>query len=198
MYDLNDPLLEFQRSESFPKDYALGGSLGSGPLVPIQLTYPVLTKVINLSFDMVANGKGKMGQGLVYMTKNCINKKSAHVHMASAANWCLFERAKRNEERNTVCADHVITDQLQNPIRYLPLSIPSLYARGIPLHAFTATPNAFDTTWCWKDGLLLDHDIGRQEEEVKKISSLSQRRWSSLIPSLIHPSLFADASQSQS
>jgi hypothetical protein len=40
---------------------------------------------------MVANGKWKMGQGLVYMTNNCINKKFAHVHMTRAA--------KRNEER---------------------------------------------------------------------------------------------------
>jgi hypothetical protein len=118
----------------------LGGSLGSGPLVPIQLTYPVLTKVINLSFDMVASGKWKMGQGLVYMTNNCINKKFAHVHMTCVANRCLFERAKRNEERNTVRADHVIADQLQNPTRHLPLSIPSLYTRGIPLYAFTDTP----------------------------------------------------------
>jgi hypothetical protein len=89
---------------------------------------------------MIASRKWKMGQGLVYMTNNCINKKFAHVHMTRAANRCLFERAKRNEEHNTVCAEHVIADQLQNPTLYLPLSIPSLYTRGIPLHAFTNTP----------------------------------------------------------
>jgi hypothetical protein len=52
------------------------------------------------------------------MADNCINKKFAHVHMTRAANRCLFERAKRNKERNTVRADHVIADQLQNPARY--------------------------------------------------------------------------------
>jgi hypothetical protein len=52
----------------------------------------------------------------------------------------VFLMAKRNEEPYTVWADHVIADQLQNPTRYLPLSIPSLYTRGIPLHAFTDTP----------------------------------------------------------
>jgi hypothetical protein len=81
-------------SESFPKDYTLGGCLGNGPLSPIKLTYLVLIKVTDISFDMVASGKWKMGQGLVYMTDNCINKKFAHVHMTRATNRCVYEKQR--------------------------------------------------------------------------------------------------------
>jgi hypothetical protein len=73
------------------------------------------------------------------MTKNCINKKFAHVHMTRATNRCLLDKAKDNAQ-DTVCAEILIANQLQNPIRYLPLKIPSLYSRGVPLHTFTDTP----------------------------------------------------------
>jgi hypothetical protein len=57
MYDLTHPLLTFQRSEYFPKDYKLGGKKGTGPLCPVLLTYSILTKVIQISFEMVSSGK---------------------------------------------------------------------------------------------------------------------------------------------
>jgi hypothetical protein len=140
MYNSADPILTFRRSENFPKDYLLGGDEGTGPLTPIQLNYTILTQVINLSFEMVAKGEWKMGQGLVYMTDNCLNKKYAHVHVTRASNRCLYNKAKNNDQRNTVRSDQIIADQLINPNRYLPLPIPSLYTRGVPLHAFTDTP----------------------------------------------------------
>jgi hypothetical protein len=139
MLDITNPLLCFRRSESFPKEYELGGEVGTGPLKPILLNYTQLTKVIHLSFDMVATGKWRLGQGLTYMTDNCINKKFAHVHLSRATNRWNLEKAKLND-RDTVRAEALIADQIENPKRYSPLTIPSLFTRGVPLHAFTDTP----------------------------------------------------------
>jgi hypothetical protein len=140
MHDITHPLLSFRRTEYFPKDYKLGGEVGDGPLQPQELTYELLTKVINLSFEMVASGKWKMGRGMAYMTDNCINQKFAHIHLTRASNRCLLEKARGNQHYDTVRAEALVADHLKNPSRYLPLPIPILYTRGLPLHAFPDTP----------------------------------------------------------
>jgi hypothetical protein len=139
MYDLTHPLLAFQRSEYFPKDYELGGEKGTGPLCLVLLTYLILTKVIQISFEMVSSGKWKIGKGLAFLTDNCINQKFAWVHMTCATNRYNLLRAMNNEG-DTRKGDIIIADNQQNPNRYTALPVPSLYPRGVPLHAFTDTP----------------------------------------------------------
>jgi hypothetical protein len=80
-----------------------------------------------------------MGKGLAFLTGNCINQKFARVHMTCATNSYTLLRAMNNEG-DTRKGDIIIADNQQNPNRYTALPVPSLYSRGVPLHAFTDTP----------------------------------------------------------
>jgi hypothetical protein len=88
---------------------------------------------------MVASGEWKMGKGLAYMTDHCINQKFAKVHISRASNRYNLERANNNLG-DTIQGEAIIADHVLNPKRYTPLPLPSLYSRGVPLHAFNDTP----------------------------------------------------------
>jgi hypothetical protein len=69
-----------------------------------------------------------------------LQKICARSHDTRRQSMCLYEKAKSGDACNTIRTDQLIADHLQNPTRYMPLPIPSLFTRGVPLHAFTDTP----------------------------------------------------------
>jgi hypothetical protein len=87
-------------------------------------TYSILTKVIQISFEMVSSGKWKMGKGLASLMDNCINQKFARVHMTCATNRYNLVRAMNNEGiQGRVIQSLLTTNRIQLDIRHYQFQI---------------------------------------------------------------------------
>jgi hypothetical protein len=137
--DLSNPMLRFERSKTSPKDFVLGGEKGVGLLSPLLLTHAILIKVMDLTFEMVAEGKWTKVQGIAYLCDNCINQKFASVCVARALNVFNLSNAKRDVE-DTDYYRELLRDKNNHPERYNKMQAPSLFLRGVPLRAFLDTP----------------------------------------------------------
>jgi hypothetical protein len=126
-------LLHFPHPQNFPKDYVLGGNLGEGNLLPVILTYPILSKVMSLAFRIVSTGQWSPGQGRTYLTSNCINTKYASVALSRAMTILNLENARLDSINALKDSDsdklhrRFLLDRERFPEKYEPMDYPAMY-----------------------------------------------------------------------
>jgi hypothetical protein len=136
MYDIANPLLQFQPDNNFPQEMRLS----NGNINSMQITATYLKQVFSHLFEKVMDGTYTEGNVESLLKFNCISPELSEKIKTIAFNCKYYEEAKKNKEEDIDTFLSLSDEKQQNPEMYEPFQQVSSWYYFDDLHRYVDAP----------------------------------------------------------
>ena len=140
------PLLTYKAPPKYPKDVLLGGmqrsntdDIPKGWLRPIQLSYPILCKVIKMAHDNIVSRKWTLSTAKCFLNTNCINTALIEEILEKADN-CLQYNMSTAEHVDAATREAFFAEKQARPKAFQMAELPPVFHSGMDLDTFVDPP----------------------------------------------------------